>query len=154
MRTLLLASLVTAAVLLQASCVQPSHTGAQTTSEQEASLAITQVSQTCVDAWNHGDLNAYLAAYSDDVVVVYQTGPERGIDLLEARLRQAQGWNGQRPSNLASVGHSEVVLIDAAHALQTAEIIIQEPNGEVHLWVTSLLERTDSGWLVVHEQSF
>lgn len=155
MRTLLLTPLVIASVTFQTSCVsRPSAVGVATTPAKEATRAIALVSQTCADAWNRGDLKGYLAPYADDVVMVYESGPEKGIGLLEARLRRSQRWDGQRPQNLARIGHSEVSLLDPDHALQTAEIIIREPAREVHLWATALLKRTNRGWIVIHEQSF
>jgi uncharacterized protein (TIGR02246 family) len=124
------------------------------TPETEVARDIVRISHACADAWNRGDLKAYLTPYSDDVVMVYQSGPEKGRALLEARLRKAQRWNGQRPENLSRIGHSKVSLLDRDYALQIAEIIIQEPAGDVHLWATAILKRTDRRWIVVHEQSF
>jgi ketosteroid isomerase-like protein len=151
----ILLRLAIAVVALEASCVsRPPDTSTRAGSEKEAARAIALMSQTCADAWNRGDLNGYLAAYAKDVVMVYQWGPEKGIALLEARLRQAQRSDGHRPSNLARIGRSEVTLLGPDDALQTAEILIQEPTREVALWATALLKRTGRGWIVIHEQSF
>ena len=155
MRIPLLISLAITAVTLHTSCAfrQPSA-GILTNSEKEAAHAIALLSQSCADAWNRGDLKAFLVPYADDVVIVYASGPEKGILSLEARLRRSQRWDGQPPQNLARIGHSEVSLLDSVHALQTAEIIMREPTRDVHLWVTALLKKTSRGWIVIHEQSF
>jgi uncharacterized protein (TIGR02246 family) len=140
---------------LLASCASI-QSGARVSSASDADFAreITAVSQACAEAWNRGDLHAYLAPYSHDVVVVYKSGPEKGRTLLEARLRKAQRWDGQRPRNLARIGYSEASRIGDDHALQTAQVIIQESTGEVQLWITSILMKNAGSWVVVHEQSF
>jgi ketosteroid isomerase-like protein len=155
MKIQLVIPLVIATVTLQASCVsQPPALGTPSVAEKEAGHAIALLSQSCADAWNRGDLKAFLAPYADNAVVVYDSGPEKGIRSLETRLRRSQRWDGQPPQILARIGHSEVSLLDSVHALQTAEIIMQEPARDVHLWVTAVLKRTSRGWVVIHEQSF
>jgi ketosteroid isomerase-like protein len=155
MRILLLTPLLIVAVTLDTSCT--SSSSARTVSinsEKDAAHEIALLSQACADAWNRGDLEAFLAPYADNVVIVYDSGPEKGIRSLEARLRRSQRWDGQSPQNRATLGHSEVSLLDSVHALQTAEIVIHEPARDVHLWVTSVLMKTNRGWIVIHEQSF
>jgi ketosteroid isomerase-like protein len=155
MRNLVRVSQIVAATALLASCAsRPSVSRGPANSRMEATQAISLLSQKCADAWNRGDLKGYLEPYSKDVVIVYPSGPEKGIGALEARLRRAQTWDGRQAVNRARIGHSEVSLLDSDNALQTAEIIIQEPGGEVHLWATAILKRTTRGWVVVHEQSF
>lgn len=115
---------------------------------------ITALSNSGVEAWNRGDLDAYLAPYADSVVIVTASGPLTNKAQLRELMQGQQAWGG-RPLREARLRGSRLRWLDSSHVVQTAEVVLQggdQPDAQS--WLTAVWAHTAAGWRVIHEQSF
>lgn len=111
--------------------------------------------------WNHGDLDAFLAVYSDDPATSFAgaKGVERGLGPIRARYAKnyaGQFGPGERPKRtLLSFGFEDFRLIGSTHAHLIARwTLTPAAGGAVQTGMTSLLFRREArGWKIVADHS-
>jgi ketosteroid isomerase-like protein len=131
---------------------------------KEPSAPRTQIEAAMVDSaqgWNRGDLDAFLAVYSDDPATSFTgaRGIERGLGPIRARY--AKNYAGQFGSGdrltrtLLSFGFEDFRLIGKAHAHLIARwTLTPAAGGATQTGMTSLLFRREArGWKIVADHS-
>lgn len=111
--------------------------------------------------WNRGDLDAFLAVYSDDPGTSFTgaKGVERGLGPIRARyaLKYADQFGpGERPKHtLLSFGFEDFRLIGKTHAHLIARwTLTPAAGGTAQTGMTSLLFRREPrGWKIVADHS-
>lgn len=113
------------------------------------------------DAWNRGDLDAFLAVYSDDPGITFTgaKGIERGVGAIRGRYARHypdQFGPGERPRrSLLSFAFEEFQLIGRTHAHLIARwTLTPAAGGATTTGMTSLLFRRErGGWKIVADHS-
>ena len=90
-----------AALLLAACDAQPGTAPEATEAEQPTALgAIEAVMEDSAAGWNEGDMDRFLAIYSDDPSITFigQNGLSRGRAEMEERYREVYDWSAPDPA--------------------------------------------------------
>ncbi|WP_422058589.1 YybH family protein [Sphingomonas sp.] len=113
------------------------------------------------DGWNRGDLDAFLAVYSDDPGTSFtgSKGVQLGLGPIRARYAgnyPDQFGQGERPKRTSlSFSYREFQLIGTTHAHLIARwTLTPAAGGEVKTGMTSLLFRREAkGWKIIADHS-
>lgn len=110
-------------------------------------------------AWNRDDLDAFVATYTDSAGLTFVGGAEVVRDREQLRQNYSSSWfsGASEPPDLR-FSDVEVRPLSARHALAFGRWTLYLPGFEVQTrvgtgWFTLLLERTASGWVIVHDHS-
>jgi len=136
---------------LPAAAKEPSGTRAQ------IERAMTDSAQ----GWNHGNLDAFLAVYSDDPATSFtgSKGIDRGVASIRARYAKnyaGQFGPGERPTRtVLSFTFEEFRPVGSAHAHLIARwTLTPAAGGAAQTGMTSLLFRREArGWKIVADHS-
>jgi len=118
-------------------------------------LDVTKVLLAQQDAWNKGDLNAYLARYKDaaDTIAIL-AGPVRGLADIRAAFHinfpksEAMGNLEQSEVEVRELGPNFALAIGKYHLSRSKKY-----GGETEGTFTDVFEKTDKGWLVIFSQT-
>lgn len=124
----------------------------------------TQIERAMSDSargWNHGDLDAFLAVYSNDPATSFtgSKGIDRGVASIRARYAKNyadQFGPGERPKrSLLSFAFEDFRLIGSTHAHLIARwTLTPAAGGAARTGMTSLLFRREArGWKIVADHS-
>jgi ketosteroid isomerase-like protein len=124
----------------------------------------TQIERAMSDSaqgWNHGDLDAFLAVYSNDPATSFtgSKGIDRGVASIRARYAKNyadQFGPGERPKRaLLSFAFEDFRLIGSTHAHLIARwTLTPAAGGAPQTGMTSLLFRREArGWKIVADHS-
>jgi uncharacterized protein (TIGR02246 family) len=118
-------------------------------------LDVTKVLLAQEDAWNKGDLDAYLSHYKDapDTQAVLAT-PVRGLE----KIRAAYRTNYPNSLSMGTLEQSEVEVRELGEnfALATGKYHITRPKkrgGDVEGSFTEIFEKTTAGWQVIFSET-
>jgi uncharacterized protein (TIGR02246 family) len=107
------------------------------------------------DAWNHGDLTAYLSYYKDapDTQAILG-GPVRGLPAIRAAFRE----NFPSSTSMGTLEQSAVQVRELGDnfALAIGKYTLNRPHkdgGEATGSFTEVLERTPAGWKIIFSEN-
>ncbi|MWV28912.1 SgcJ/EcaC family oxidoreductase [Aurantiacibacter rhizosphaerae] len=158
------AALVTASALVLAACtpeaqpVEPAATETASTMPLPV-VEIESVMQDSATGWNEGDMDRFLAIYSDapDTSFVGSGGLMRGKDAMEDRYREAYDWSQPGPAErgVLTFETEDIRALGERHALYIGRYILTYPDGrEPATGFTSLVfAREPGGWKIVADHS-
>jgi uncharacterized protein (TIGR02246 family) len=151
MRTLHL--IVLAASFSGLACVGQSPDQLYTATHQQLDVAKALLAQQA--AWNHADLEAYLAFYKDapDTQAVL-AGPVRGMQ----SIRNAFSINFPRPETMGALDESEVDVraLGDDHALATGHYHLtrnKKGGGDADGSFVDVFEKTPAGWKIIFSET-
>ncbi|MEQ1507053.1 MAG: nuclear transport factor 2 family protein [Myxococcota bacterium] len=97
-----------------------------------------------VEAWNRGDIPAFCAACTDDVVYVNRAGVHRGRASVQAAYEAAY-------PDRASMGTLSLVVRSEEVRGDTAIAVVDWSVGDRGGHALLVLRRTDAGWLLAYD---
>ncbi|MEN3972417.1 SgcJ/EcaC family oxidoreductase [Sphingomicrobium sp. XHP0235] len=110
--------------------------------------------------WNEGDMERFLAIYSDapETSFVGSSGLVRGRSAMEARYREAYDWSDPDPAERGTLSFEteDVRALGPEHALFIARYVLTYPDAtkEPATGFTSLVfAREEGGWRIVADHS-
>lgn len=116
---------------------------------------IRKVLDSQVDAWNHGDLDAFLSGYEKSADVVF-VGKKiaRGYDQLVKRYRESYGT----PGKMGKLAFSdlEIHVLDEQYANVIGRFRLErsaENGGAAEGVFTLLFRKTPSGWKIIQDHT-
>lgn len=116
--------------------------------------SVTAMLERSADAWNDGDLDAFMADYASAASTSYMTsdGPVYGTEQIRARYASRFATNAQRDS--LRFEDLSVRQLQPLIGLATGRYILHR-DGQVTLtgWFTVVLRRMGDGWRIVHDHS-
>lgn len=106
------------------------------------------------EAWNEGDLEGFLAPYSEETTYVGSSGMVRGKDELRETY-QGNYWASGTPTSELNFSDIEVRPLGSDHALLTGKYLLFDDAGVLtgEGPFTLIYERTDEGWRIIHDHS-
>ena len=143
--------LVAIAILtLQAAAQSPAK---KTEHDAKIIAAVRAVIEAQREAWNHGDIKAYMDGYarSDETVFVSGDNVMRGWQSVLERYkrnynsREKMGTLTFSDLEITSIGHNAAVVLGRWH--------LQRANDEPHGRFTLIFRRTKQGWKIVHDHT-
>lgn len=105
------------------------------------------------EAWNRGDLDGHLADNADSISFMTGRGPIVGKARTADALRRSFFRDG-RPVQSLRFEQVTVRPLGAAHALVVGRFVLSG-GGETERsgWFTTIWERREEGWRVIHDHS-
>jgi uncharacterized protein (TIGR02246 family) len=108
--------------------------------------------QSTASAWNRGDLDAFIAPYSDDSTYMTPSGPI-ARDAMRARYA-SKYFTGGHPDQQVRFDQLVVRTLGAEHALMTGRYTLTGGNqAERSGWFSLVWKRTPAGWRILHDHS-
>ncbi len=105
------------------------------------------------DAWNHGDINGHVAIYADSAAFMTNNGPAIGRERTAELLERAYFQDGA-PSQQLRFEHLTVQMLGNDHAIAVGNFILSGGGMDDNTgWFTTIWERTEHGWRVIHDHS-
>lgn len=143
------AGLCMLAVLMSGSC------RFETGVEEDLRGSIENMLTESAEAWNRGDLDAYLEFYALASSTTFMTGdgPVTGIDAI--REVYAPLFDGRAPRDSLRFEDLSVRTFPPLVAVATLRYVLHGNGAETPTsgWATLVLRRTGDGWRIVHDHS-
>ena len=142
-----LATLITCnilvAVLVCAAPEQPSNSVA----EIQSVLTAQQ------DAWNRGDIEAFMNGYARSTSTVFVSGDEvtRGWETVRDRYREK--YSDQAKMGTLTFSDVEVTMLSPEAAAVLGRWKLKRANDEPHGRFTLIFKRFPEGWRIIHDQT-
>lgn len=147
--------LVTSALVLCAAAAASAQSGDPLFTASREQLDVVKIVLQQQDAWNKGDLDAYLSHYKDgqDTQAVLAT-LVRGID----NIRNAYKANFPSKDSMGAIEDSEVEVraLGETYALATGKYHLSRSRklgGDVNGTFTEVFEKTQAGWKIIFSES-
>jgi uncharacterized protein (TIGR02246 family) len=105
------------------------------------------------DAWNAGDMPGHVAPYADSATMMTGRGPQGGRERI-AEMLSRSFWRDGRP--LQQLRFEQVLIrpIGDAGAVVTGRFILSGGERDEQTgWFTTVWERREDGWRIVHDHS-
>lgn len=121
--------------------------------EAQSILAIRAVIDAQRDAWNRGDLEAYMDGYdrSPDTEFVGGDTITRGWQTVLERYQK--NYNSREKMGVLSFSEIEITVLSKDAALVLGRWRIKRANGEPHGTFSLLFRHRQAGWRIVHDHS-
>lgn len=142
-----LATLITCnillAVLVSAAPEQPSNSVA----EIQSVLTAQQ------DAWNRGDIDAFMNGYARSTSTVFVSGDEvtRGWETVRDRYREK--YSDHAKMGTLTFSDVEVTMLSPEAAAVLGRWKLKRANDEPHGRFTLIFKRFPEGWRIIHDQT-
>ncbi len=121
--------------------------------KRTAEAQIRAVLDSTAAGWNQGNLEQYLAAYTDTATEMLSTGPAGGRSTIERTMREGF-WKTGRPLQNLHYEHVEVRMLGKDYALVTGQYVLTGAGRPDRTgWFTTVWARTKDGWRMIHDHS-
>jgi len=114
---------------------------------------ITSTLQASADAWNNADINGHVAMYADSAAFMTGNGPAIGRERTAALLEQAYFQDGA-PAQQLSFAHLTIRMLGQDHAMAIGHFILSGGGIDDNTgWFTTIWQRTELRWEIIHDHS-
>ncbi|MDZ4837987.1 MAG: nuclear transport factor 2 family protein [Candidatus Melainabacteria bacterium] len=117
--------------------------------------AINQLLVMQAEAWNRGDLTAFMTGYLDSPDTSYTSGGAEvwGYEAIHARYAKAYGTNSSAMGKL-KFSNLRIVEVGKDSAFCVGQFFLEKPDASKTDGVFSLvLKKTPSGWKIIHDHT-
>lgn len=143
--------IVLATLLAAVACAVIGYSAQQSKGTAKAQIRATLDSTAA--GWNQGNLQQYLAAYTETATEMLANGPAGGRDAIEKTMREGF-WKTGRPLQNLHYEHVEVRMLGKDYALVTGQYALTGGGRPDRTgWFTTVWTRTKDGWRMIHDHS-
>ncbi len=105
------------------------------------------------DAWNHGDIDAFMGGYARSASTVFVSGDEvtRGWETVRDRYRVK--YSDRAKMGTLSFSDIEVTMLSPDAAVVLGRWRLKRVNDEPHGRFTLIFKRQPEGWRIVHDHT-
>ena len=105
------------------------------------------------DAWNRGDIDAFMNGYAQSASTVFVSEDElrRGWETVRDRYRVK--YSDRAKMGTLSFSDIEVTMLSPDAAAVLGRWRLKRPNDEPHGRFTLIFKRLREGWLIVHDHT-
>ncbi|MEK6334359.1 MAG: nuclear transport factor 2 family protein [Acidobacteriota bacterium] len=148
----LLVALLSLAIIT--SCLKATSTSAQTKkSDASAQAAIQAVLDAQRDAWNRGDIEAYMDGYDRSPKTEFVGGDEISRGWQTVLDRYKKKYDTREKMGTLSFSEIDIKLLGKDTALVLGRWRLKRAKDEPHGVFTLLFRKTKAGWRIVHDHS-
>jgi ketosteroid isomerase-like protein len=124
-------------------------------SEQPPNSAaeIQSVLTTQQDAWNRGDIDAFMNGYARSASTVFVSEDEVGRGWETVRDRYRVKYSDRAKMGTLSFSEIEVTMLSSDAAVVLGRWKLKRANDEPHGRFTLIFKRLPEGWLIVHDHT-
>ncbi len=132
---------------------QPVQLTPSSSNAEEPSAAIRSVLEAQRDAWNRGDVEAYMDGYerSDQTVFVSGDNVTRGWQTVLDRYKK--NYNTREKMGTLTFSDLEITLLGNDAAVVLGRWLLKRTNDEPHGRFTLIFRKTKQGWKIVHDHT-
>ena len=125
----------------------------KTSRDAKISAAVRAVLEAQRDAWNRGDIEAYMDGYarSDETVFVSGDNVTRGWQTVLDRYKKV--YNSREKMGTLTFTDLEIKVLSNDAAVCLGRWHLQRANDQPHGRFTLILRRTKNGWRIVHDHT-
>lgn len=124
-------------------------------SEQPPNSAaeIQSVLTTQQDAWNRGDIDAFMNGYARSASTVFVSEDEVGLGWETVRDRYRVKYSDRAKMGTLSFSEIEVTMLSSDAAVVLGRWKLKRAKDEPHGRFTLIFKRLPEGWLIVHDHT-
>ena len=125
------------------------HVAETNTRSDRIVAAVRAVLDAQVDAWNRGDIEAYMAGYwrSDKTIFISGDSVTRGWETVAARYKK--GYDSREKMGTLTFSELEITPIGSDAAIALGRWHLQRAKDEPHGRFTLTFRKTEQGWRIV-----
>ena len=129
------------------------HVAETNTRSDRIVSAVRAVLDSQVDAWNHGDIDAYMAGYwrSDKTIFISGDSITRGWETVAARYKK--NYDSREKMGTLTFSDLEITITSKDSAVVLGRWHLQRANDEPHGRFTLIFRKTKEGWKIVHDHT-
>ena len=105
------------------------------------------------DAWNHGDIDAFMNGYARSASTVFVSGDEVGRGWETVRERYRVKYSDRGKMGTLSFSEIEVTMLSPDAAIVLGRWRLKRTNDEPHGRFTLIFKRLPEGWRIVHDHT-
>ena len=123
------------------------------TQTQNAAAQIRSVLRAQQDAWNRGDIDAFMNGYarSTSTVFVSDDTIRRGWEIVRARYKEK--YSDRAKMGALSFSDLEITLLSPDAAVVLGRWSLKRANDQPHGRFTLVFKRLPEGWRIVHDHT-
>ena len=129
------------------------HSAGPTKRHDATATAIRAVLQAQSEAWNHGDIEGYMAGYwrSSETVFISGDSLTRGWQTVLDRYKK--NYDSREKMGMLTFSDLEITPIGNDAAVVIGRWHLQRSKDEPHGRFTLIFRRTKQGWRIVHDHT-
>ena len=114
---------------------------------------IQRVLQSQQDAWNRGDIDAFMSGYArgDDTTFVSEDKIERGWENVRDRYRKK--YSDRKKMGTLTFSDLEITMLSPDAAIALGRWSLKRENDQPHGCFTLLFRQTSEGWRIVQDHT-
>jgi uncharacterized protein (TIGR02246 family) len=123
---------------------------------EQASNSVAEIQSvltTQQDAWNHGDIDAFMNGYARSASTVFVSGDEVGRGWETVRDRYRVKYSDRTKMGTLSFSEIEVTMVSPDAATVLGRWRLKRANDEPHGRFTLIFKRLPEGWRIVHDHT-
>ncbi len=105
------------------------------------------------NAWNRGDIDAFMKGYAQSTSTVFVSGDEVGRGWETVRERYRVKYSDRAKMGALSFSDIEVTMLSPDAAVVLGRWRLKRANDEPHGRFTLIFKRLPEGWLIVHDHT-
>jgi ketosteroid isomerase-like protein len=129
------------------------HVAETNTRSDRIVAAVRAVLDAQIDAWNRGDIEAYMTGYwrSDKTIFISGDSLTRGWETVVARYKK--GYDSREKMGTLTFSELEITPIGSDAAIALGRWHLQRAKDEPHGRFTLIFRKTKQGWRIVHDHT-
>jgi ketosteroid isomerase-like protein len=129
------------------------HVAETNTRSDRIVAAVRAVLDAQVDAWNRGDIEAYMAGYwrSDKTIFISGDSLTRGWETVVARYKKV--YDSREKMGTLTFSELEITPIGSDAVIALGRWHLQRAQDEPHGRFTLIFRKTKQGWRIVHDHT-
>ena len=105
------------------------------------------------NAWNRGDIDAFMKGYAQSTSTVFVSGDEVGRGWETVRERYRVKYSDRAKMGALSFSDTEVAMLSPDAAVVLGRWRLKRANDEPHGRFTLIFKRLPEGWRIVHDHT-
>jgi uncharacterized protein (TIGR02246 family) len=126
------------------------------TAAEESSNSVTEIQSILKaqqDAWNRGDIDAFMNGYARSASTVFVSGDEVGRGWETVRERYQKKYSDRAKMGTLGFSDIEVTMLSQDAAVVLGRWNLKRASDEPHGQFTLVFKRLPEGWRIVHDHT-
>lgn len=126
---------------------------AQSPTDAGAKAEIRKVIETQAEAWNHGDIDGFMAGYDNSVDTTFVSGDSVTHGWQTVLDRYKKGYDSHEKMGVLTFSDLEIELVSPDIAVVDGHWKLARSSDNPHGRFTLVFKKTKAGWRIVHDHT-